>query len=209
MTRPLNDAQLREIEAGRCRFGCVAADHAADLIAEIRRLREQHDHLVSAFDKLSDQMGEFLRAARSERDRLTAEVGRLRGELTDAAGYLAATHRHANRHDVLGVDLGCAGCALLERIEDGPQSHAEHPSSPPAATEPSGPGTEPQRLAQGGGTFPLRTDPGYGHHPACPFHPDRAGIFATSLGGLCRECWAVRYPPAATRREQHPEGGLG
>lgn len=39
--------------------------------------------------------------------------------LDDVAGYLAATHRHASRHDVLGVDLGCAGCALLERIEGG------------------------------------------------------------------------------------------
>lgn len=43
---------------------------------------------------------------------------------------------------------------------------------------------------------PLRTDEGYGHHLACPWHPDRAGIFATSLGALCRDCWASNYPQA-------------
>lgn len=44
---------------------------------------------------------------------------RLRAELDDAAGYLAATHRHAARHDVLAANLGCAGCELLARIESG------------------------------------------------------------------------------------------
>lgn len=46
-----------------------------------------------------------------------AENQRLRDELADAAGYLAVIHRHANRHDVLGANLACAGCALLDRIE--------------------------------------------------------------------------------------------
>lgn len=50
---------------------------------------------------------------------LLREVQRLRGDLADAAGYLAVVHRHAGRHDVLAVDLGCAGCALLARIEGG------------------------------------------------------------------------------------------
>lgn len=87
---------------------------------EIRRLRQQRDHLVSAFDKLSDQMGELVQAAQGERGRYVAENQRLRAELADAAGYLAATHRHAGRHDVLGKDLGCAGCELLARIEGQP-----------------------------------------------------------------------------------------
>jgi hypothetical protein len=41
--------------------------------------------------------------------------------IADASAYLAVIHRHANRHDVLGVDLGCAGCALLDRIEAEPE----------------------------------------------------------------------------------------
>ena len=51
--------------------------------------------------------------------------------LDDVAGYLAATHRHASRHDVLGVDLGCAGCALLARIE-GTQPAERQPVAGPA-----------------------------------------------------------------------------
>lgn len=63
--------------------------------------------------------------------RLAIEAGRLqdawqaawvqrneaRGLLDQAAVYLATTHRHAGRHDLLGADLACAGCALLDRIE--------------------------------------------------------------------------------------------
>ena len=48
---------------------------------------------------------------------LLAEIDRLRPLLADTAGHLAVIHRHAGRHDVLGTDLACAGCALLDRIE--------------------------------------------------------------------------------------------
>jgi len=57
------------------------------------------------------------------------EIRRLRGQLDDAAGYLAVIHRHANRHanrhDVLGANLACAGCALLDRIEAEPDPAEE------------------------------------------------------------------------------------
>lgn len=52
-----------------------------------------------------------------------SEARRLRDLLDDACAYLAATHRHANRHDVLGENLGCAGCALLDRIEGASGEH--------------------------------------------------------------------------------------
>ena len=142
MTGPLSDQQLNEIEefldvwdaapAHRTRYRDVISSQKSGedghklrastlpaLLAEIRRLRGERDHLTSAFDKLGDQMGELVQAARSERERYTAENQRLRAELDDAAGYLAAIHRHANRHDVLAANLGCAGCELLARIEDG------------------------------------------------------------------------------------------
>lgn len=129
MTGALSDQRLDEIAARAGNVGCpdcgvrdeelrqLGDVDVPALVEEIRQLREQRDHLVSAFDKLSDQMGELVQTARSERDRLTAEAGQLRAELEDAAGYLAATHRHASRHDVLGANLGCAGCELLGRIE--------------------------------------------------------------------------------------------
>ena len=47
---------------------------------ELARLTEQRDHLVSAFDKLSDQMGELVQAAQGERGRYVAENQRLREE---------------------------------------------------------------------------------------------------------------------------------
>lgn len=127
MTGPLSDQQLdeirrRDILKGRGESATTMTQAQTDrrvLLAELDRLRGERDHLTSAFDKLGDQMGELVQAARSERERYTAENRRLRAELDDVAGYLAATHRHASRHDVLGVDLGCAGCALLERIEGG------------------------------------------------------------------------------------------
>lgn len=50
---------------------------------------------------------------------LAEEIRWLRLLLADVAGYLAAIHRHASRHDVLAANLGCAGCELLGRIEGG------------------------------------------------------------------------------------------
>jgi hypothetical protein len=45
---------------------------------------------------------------REQSDRLLAEV----------ASHMAIGHRHAGyAHDHLGANLGCAGCALLARIE--------------------------------------------------------------------------------------------
>ncbi|MEO3978808.1 hypothetical protein [Streptomyces sp. CAU 1734] len=37
--------------------------------------------------------------------------------LTDTESYLSALHSTVHRHDNLGADLGCAGCALLGRIK--------------------------------------------------------------------------------------------
>lgn len=142
MTGPLSDQQLDEIKefldvwdaapAHRTGYRDVISSQKSGedgrklrattlrrLLAEVRRLHGERDHLVSAFDKLGDQMGELVQAARSERDRYTAENRQLRAELDDAAGYLAVIHRHASRHDVLAADLGCAGCELLGRIEGG------------------------------------------------------------------------------------------
>ena len=131
MTGPLSDQHLDEIQARGADVGCpdcgcrdeqmhqLGDVDVPAMVAEVRRLHGERDHLVSAFDKLGDQMGELVQAARSERERYTAENRRLRGEIADAAGYLAVIHRHASRHDVLGENLGCAGCALLARIEGG------------------------------------------------------------------------------------------
>lgn len=120
--RKLRTSTLRAVLAEVRRLRGERGDLTEKLDAATKtavRLAEQRDHLTSAFDKLGDQMGELVQAARSERERYTAENQRLRAELADVAGYLAAIHRHAGRYDLLGKDLGCAGCALLARIESG------------------------------------------------------------------------------------------
>lgn len=78
-------------------------DEADEIAGHIRRGEVYTAHL--------DALGERILPG------LAAEIRRLRALLADAAGYLAVTHRHAGQHDVLGVNLGCAGCALLDRIE--------------------------------------------------------------------------------------------
>lgn len=98
MTGPLTDQRLDEIQTALAavttnrstdlaerdraydRWGANSKQYAADLLDEIQRLRQQRDHLVSAFDKLSDQMGELVQAAQGERGRYVAENQRLREE---------------------------------------------------------------------------------------------------------------------------------
>ena len=107
MTGPLADQQLTEVEQVLDVWDAAPAHRAG------------YRDVISS--QKSGEDGRKLRATTLRA--LLTEVRRLRGELDDAAGYLAAIHRHANRHDVLGENLGCAGCALLDRIE-GPA--AEH-----------------------------------------------------------------------------------
>lgn len=89
--------------------GEMLADEAEELAGHIR--------LGNVYVAYLDALGERILPG------LAAENRQLRALADDAAGYLAATHRHANRHDVLGVDLGCAGCALLDRIEGASGEH--------------------------------------------------------------------------------------
>jgi hypothetical protein len=50
--------------------------------------------------------------------------------LRTAEAYLAATHEHASRHDNLGADLTCGGCALRERISVVLTAAASAPADP-------------------------------------------------------------------------------
>ena len=101
MTAPLTDQRLAEVE------------EFLDVWDAAPVHRARYRDVISS--QKSGEDGRKLRA--STLRELLAEVRRLRALADDAAGYLAATHRHAGRHDVLGVNLGCAGCALLDRIE--------------------------------------------------------------------------------------------
>ncbi|HEY8977866.1 MAG TPA: hypothetical protein VIN75_26865 [Burkholderiaceae bacterium] len=98
------------------------------------------------------------------------------------------------------IEPGPDPAAGLQAAQDASQWHAERLGGGSASHLPFEGELGPQK---GSGDVkprprhPLRTDEGFGHHLACPWHPDRAGIYATSLGALCRDCWASNFPDAA------------
>ena len=124
--RGMSDQWLDEIASHvpNCRYGCDACEAFPALAEEIRRLRGENEQL-SDLDAATTRRAEL----QAERDRAVQRwhdehkrAEKAEAALVDAAGYLAAIHRHANRHDVLSENLGCAGCALLGRIEGGAAS---------------------------------------------------------------------------------------
>ena len=177
-TEPPADAHLDEILAHvpNCRYGCDACDAAPALIAEIRRLREQRDHLVSGFDKLGDRMGEFAQAAQGERGRYAAENQRLReeadrlraawesawAERNEARGLLHRFVDHEDdpcRFDHHGdcQEHGSSGpCQVaearrllgLDRAEGGAHGPAGGPSGPSATDETPDTPSAPQQAAR-------------------------------------------------------------
>lgn len=83
----LTDRVLDQIAQGRCHHGCTAADHAAQMVDEIRHLRMRladeragHDEAIGQRDQL-----------RAERDELRARIGNARAEIRkqDLAAQLA------------------------------------------------------------------------------------------------------------------------
>lgn len=83
---------------------------------EVHRLRAQVQAYENAitWDTTCLSCSATMNALAGETERAEKAEALLR----DARTHLAATHCHAGQHDHLGEGLGCAGCELLNRIEE-------------------------------------------------------------------------------------------
>lgn len=248
MTGPLSDRHLDEIEGfldvwdaapvHRTRYrDVISSQKSGDLeggrklrattlrglLAEIRRLREQRDHLVSGFDKLGDRMGEFAQAAQGERGRYAAENQRLReeadrlraawesawAERNEARGLLHRFVDHEDdpcRFDHHGdcQEHGSSGpCQVaearrllgLDGAEGGAHGPAGGPSGPAATDETPDTGSGPQRPAP---SLLFADEDDAVHHrsggrAACGAPSDRVAGCVASV--TCRDCHDVFRAP--------------
>lgn len=138
MAEPITDDYLRQL---RMMLDDGVRGYSNGTVASlVAKLDDYRDRLVKAENDLLNVRGalspnghprrvpvELVPTVAAAVEWLADEVDRLRPMLADAVGYLAVVHRHANCHDVLGKDLGCAGCELLARIEGVPDESGRVP----------------------------------------------------------------------------------
>lgn len=93
-----------------------AIENAKRAVEDMMQTCANHDRLRAEAEAERDQLRAVLERTQNRAADLATERDQHAALLRRTEQYLAATHQYIARHDVLGENLGCAGCDLLSRI---------------------------------------------------------------------------------------------